>query len=110
MNNESKPPIDPRDEMRIVAWVMGEASDFEQDELEQLVAERPELAAYRDEVVNLHRLLAVVGSGEAKPEPDWRLPRKNREHLLAVISGETDPDAAVGKDVLRAGWLPAIVG
>ena len=110
MNNESKPPIDPRDEMRIVAWVMGEASDFEQDELEQLVAERPELAAYRDEVVNLHRLLAVVGSGEAKPEPDWRLPRKNREHLLAVISGETDIDAAVGKDVLRAGWLPAIVG
>ena len=110
MNNESKPPIDPRDEMRIVAWVMGEASDFEQDELEQLVAERLELAAYRDEVVNLHRLLAVVGSGEAKPEPDWRLPRKNREHLLAVISGETDIDAAVGKDVLRAGWLRAIVG
>ena len=110
MNNESKPLIDPRDEMRIVAWVMGEASDFEQDELEQLMAERPELAAYRDEVVNLHRLLAVVGSGEAKPDPDWRLPSKNRDHLLAVISGETDPDAAVGKDVLRAGWLPAIVG
>ena len=39
------PWTDPELEARIVALVLGEASDFEREELNRLIEERPELAA-----------------------------------------------------------------
>ena len=40
------PSIDPELEARIVALVLAEVSDFERDELDRLMRERPELAAF----------------------------------------------------------------
>ena len=58
MKQESgHPSIDPELEVRIVALVLGEASDFERDELERLIQLRPELAAFKSEIENVNGLL-----------------------------------------------------
>ena len=48
MSDHLETYIEPELEARIVAMVLGEASEFEQEELERLVSERPELVLFRD--------------------------------------------------------------
>ena len=57
------PSIDPELEARIVALVLGEASDFECDELNRLMEERPELAEFKDMIRGTHGLLQDVATG-----------------------------------------------
>ena len=90
MNEEShNPSIEPELEARIVALVLSEASDFEREELNRLIEQRPELAAFKSQMQLVHGLLQDVGTGEyAAPENDWKLPADRRSAVLAVIRGE----------------------
>ncbi len=83
------PPIDPDLEVRIVALVLGEASEFERGQLMQIIAERPEVASLHARFEMVHGLLDEAGKGEALDQDDaWKLPSRNREQLLAVLLGE----------------------
>jgi Mg-chelatase subunit ChlD len=91
MNEEShNPSIESELEARIVALVLGEASDFEREELNRIIEQRPELAAFRSQMQRVHGLLQDVGTGElAAPEDDWKLSTDRRNAVLAVIRGES---------------------
>jgi len=78
--------IEPELEARIVALVLGEASDFEQEELERLIKEKPELAMFRDRMESLHGMLRQIGSGEViEDEADWKLSQEKRDKVLEAI-------------------------
>lgn len=83
------PWIEPELEARLTALVLGEASDFERDELERLVAERPELGLYRKRLEAMHRMLREVAEGEsAEEQGEWKLGAERRAAVLARLSGE----------------------
>lgn len=112
--NEPNPsqPIDPELEARIAALVLGEASDFECDQLNQMIEDRPELQALRAELESTDRLLRAAGSGEWTDDNDdeWKLPADRRKVVLAAISGDVAPDAttrpaSLTHDVWRKRWL-----
>ena len=88
MNEKSDSTIDPELEARIVAMVLGEASDFERDELQRLIDERPELAAFRAEIESVDDLLQeVAGLEEVNGGDDWKLPKERRQVVLATLDG-----------------------
>jgi len=91
MKEESRkqnPWTDPELEARIVALVLGEASDFEREELQRLIEEWPDLAAFKEQIQDVHGLLRDVATGESVPEDDdLRLAADKRNTVLAVISG-----------------------
>ena len=110
-------------EARIVAMVLGEASDFEKDELERAIAEQPELGVFRERIETLHELLGEVGrSDEFQENEEWRLPEANREKLLAAIGDtngiksaqnlkkEEDEEEAKSKSKWRVPWLEIAAG
>ncbi len=74
--------IEPGLAARIVAWTLGEASAFEVAELERLVAEQPELAAYRRRIEAIHALAIEAARPDATP---LRLSPARREKLLATL-------------------------
>lgn len=83
-------PIEPELEARIVALVLGEASDFETDELNRLMSERPELAAFKLQMKQIHGSLREVSCGEVdSPEAEWKLSAERRSVVMAVIRGES---------------------
>ncbi len=114
MNEEThNSTIEPELEARIVALVLGEASDFETEELHRLIALRPELAAFQKEMQQVHELMQSVTSmsrralasgvednvaGETTeasafrlmetPDANWKLSADRRASVLAVIRGE----------------------
>ena len=89
MNNESNHlSIEPEVEVRIIALLLGEASDFERDELNRMIESRPELAAFKKEMQNVDGLIREISSRDSEPaEDDWKLPSEKRKALLATISG-----------------------
>ena len=101
MNEESHNPnlednIEPELEARIIALVLGEASDFETEELHRLIAQRPELAAFKRRMESMHGLLLQAGTGEFEaPAGDWKLPTNKRNAVLAAIRGEATIPAAI---------------
>ncbi len=81
--------IEPELEARITALVLGEASDFEREELEHLIKERAELALLRKRTESLHGLLQEIATGEsADDNDDWKLSDEKRAAVLMVIDGE----------------------
>ncbi|MEQ1831224.1 MAG: hypothetical protein ABL921_35080, partial [Pirellula sp.] len=87
-------PIDTEVQVRLMNLVMGEASDFERDQLQLMMEQRPELAAYYRHLEHLHGLLCEVGAGEpsmdnepANSDEDWHLPADRRERVLSVLAG-----------------------
>lgn len=95
MNEEFYPDIDPELEDRLVALLLGEASDYDRDQLEELIRKQPELAAAKERFQEIHGLLCDVGAGElADREDDWKLPEWRRARVLAVLDGEEpNPDS-----------------
>ncbi len=78
-------------EARIAAMVLGEASDLERDQLERLLAERPELAELKAHFEAVHGLLRDTETGEhVAADDEWKLPTEKRNALLAVIDGEAN--------------------
>jgi hypothetical protein len=57
MNDQLHTYIEPELEARITALVLGEASEFEVDELERLIEEKPELVIFRRRIEVIHELL-----------------------------------------------------
>ncbi|WP_372897064.1 von Willebrand factor type A domain-containing protein [Stieleria sp.] len=81
--------LDPDLEARIVALVLGEASELERDQLNRLIEQRPELAAVKKQFESIDGLMRDVSSDEAPPEDeDWKLPAERRHKVLAAISGQ----------------------
>ena len=96
MNEEqNSSSIDPELEVRIVAMVLGEASDAEREQLDQMIALNPELLPFQLEIQNVHNLLHDVATVEPvdanesveKPD-DWKLSANRRSALLASIGDE----------------------
>ena len=87
MNGENnhtgpEPWSDPAHEARVVAWVLGEASDFEIADLQRLLAENPELAAFKRRIEAVHGLLGEATKPDAEP---WSMASERRAALTAVI-------------------------
>ena len=89
MKDEPQNPwIDPELEARIVHLVLGEASDLERDQLEQLIAEHPELATFMRQMEAVHGLLGEVAAEEqAAADDSWELSDDRRNEVLAAIGG-----------------------
>ncbi len=102
--------IDPEFEARIVSLILGEASDFEREEIERKIADSPEATLFYNRMESLHGLLkqvdgkAVAGSTDAdqcKSAPDmdddeWKLSKDRREELLATLGDiENSPSEAM---------------
>ncbi len=70
-------------EARIVAWVLGEASNFEAAELERLCHQQPALLAFHQRMTTLHGLLTEAEPAE--PDTSWKLPPEKRQILDEVL-------------------------
>ncbi len=101
MNEEThKLSIEPELEARIVALVLGEASDFETEELERLLRSRPELAAFKLEMEQVTQLLHEVGHQELEtPDANWRLSNERRQVVLDVIQGKVTTNTMETREV-----------
>ncbi|MFK7911867.1 MAG: von Willebrand factor type A domain-containing protein [Akkermansiaceae bacterium] len=84
MNDDLHTYIEPELQARIAALVLGEASEFERDELEKLIAEKPELAVYQRRIQAMHDLLGDT----VKPtkDPGWQLSTEKREKLRQTFA------------------------
>ncbi|TWT84832.1 von Willebrand factor [Planctomycetes bacterium CA13] len=115
MNEEShNRKIDPQLEARIVALVMGEASELERDQLSQLMEENPELATLKSEYESIHGLMREVAAGETLPQDDdWKLSAEKRHSVLAVLDGKShEPTSApvhVQSSERRRWWTGSFV-
>ena len=95
---DSHPPLepwtDPADEARVVAWVLGEASEFEQAEIERLLADNPELAAFARRIQAVHGLLGAAHENESEGD-QWKLAPERRAKIEGII-GAPAPAVAGG--------------
>ena len=96
MSDAYNSSIDTELQVRLMNLVMGEASDFERDQLQLLMEQRAEVAAYYQHLEHLHGLLCEVGAGDptinndpTSPAEDWRLPADRRAQVLAVIDSQS---------------------
>lgn len=88
------PYIEPELEARIVALVLGEASDFEREELERLFEERPELKLFHDRIESADELLRGIAT-ESSDDSDWKLSKEHRTTVLDTIDPNRKPKIAV---------------
>ena len=91
MNDPSQPLSDitgpgESDELeaRVVAMVLGEASEFERAQLVAAIESNAALKAFYDELRSLHQSMPGAASKEALPD-EWRLPAEKRAELLHTI-------------------------
>ncbi len=100
--HREEPPAgsDERLEARIVAWVLGEASAFEAEELARLCAERPDLEAFRRRTEKLHGLLQE----NAAPADDaaWKLPAEKRATVTRLFAEPAKPASRRGRHAALA--------
>ncbi|MGD7653222.1 MAG: VWA domain-containing protein, partial [Verrucomicrobiales bacterium] len=86
-------------EARIVAWVLGEASAFEAEELEKLCVEREELGVFKRRIERMHGLMEAEvreGADEA-----WSLPEAKRSAVEQLL--ENGEEKARERSVRRSG-------
>jgi secreted protein with Ig-like and vWFA domain len=103
--------IDPELEARVIAWVLGEVSDFEAAKLERLIEETPELALFKKRIEEAHELAAEA----MRPETvELRLSPERRAELLARISeptAKTEPEKPIvyrrSMAINWRKWVPA---
>ncbi|MDG2487615.1 MAG: von Willebrand factor type A domain-containing protein [Roseibacillus sp.] len=75
--------IEPETEARVVSLILGEASDFEVDELELMMEERPEIRAFKRRLESLDGLLwATLAPSD---DEDWKLAPERKRDLLEAI-------------------------
>ena len=82
MNEEHPIPAAEREAARVTALVLGQLGDYEAAELEARIADNPALAELRREIEAAHRLLGQIETEERKV---WKLSRRRRKRLLAVL-------------------------
>lgn len=88
-------PIDVEVQVRLMNLLMGEASDFEQDQLQLMMEQHANVAAYYQHLQHLHGLLCEVAVDEFSAQNDvpesrdaWRLSSESRNQLLAVLDSQ----------------------
>lgn len=106
MKDESLQPwIEPEMEARITAFVLGESSDFEADELRRLFEEKEELRLYYEKILLLHELLRGTRDDDSFEDDEWKLPSEKRESIVAVLGGNgAEEVAVVTKNEKRFDW------
>ena len=100
MNDESTPSgLAPELEARIIAFLLGEASDFERDELERLMEERADVRHFRDQMRFVYGLLEhAAGDVPVETQSDenvteeieseWKLSDEKRSTVLALFADQ----------------------
>lgn len=83
MNPPLEPWNDPTLEARVVARVLGEASAFERAEIDRLLAESPELAAFARRIRAVHGLLGEATRGGTADL--WKMDPERRGKLLLAL-------------------------
>ena len=101
--NEESPQSSPSPELeaRIVALLLGEASDFEREELNRLFEERADIRQFKEKIQRVHQLMQHAAGDEpfeeydAGDEPleeydgtvkdDWKLNAKKRATIVTVM-------------------------
>ncbi len=88
--------IDKELQVRLMNLVLGEASDFELDQLQLLMEQRVEVATYYQHLIHLHGLLCEAAVGEPSMDVDetsaedtWQLSPDRREQVLAVLDNHS---------------------
>ncbi len=76
--------IEPEIEARLVAMILGEASEFESEELERLMEERPEIRFFKRRLEVIHGLLGVALV--PKDDGEWQLSPARKAAVLEVIT------------------------
>ncbi|MFP6880958.1 MAG: hypothetical protein VCA34_08410, partial [Roseibacillus sp.] len=85
--------IEPEIEARVVALILGEASDFEVEELERMMEERPEIRVFKRRVESVHGLLGnTLAPGD---DAEWRLAPETRANLFEAIELSEPADEVV---------------
>ena len=79
-------------EARLVAMVLGEASDFEKTELEKVIETRPALAAFTRRIAALHRIGEEALAPMTQADP-WKLAPERRAALLERFGAHEKADA-----------------
>ena len=77
-NGDSNEPletwIDPNLEVRILSMILGEASEFEQAELQKEILGNSEIKAFYQRMLEIHELLENVNiSSDGVTSNDWKL-------------------------------------
>ncbi|MDF1852388.1 MAG: von Willebrand factor type A domain-containing protein [Verrucomicrobiales bacterium] len=90
--------MEPEFEARIIAMILGEASDFEKEETERRIKESPEATLFYKRMLDLHALLGTLPLRSESEENDWKLSTERREKLLATIG---EPQEASRPSLLR---------
>ncbi|MCU0707029.1 MAG: von Willebrand factor type A domain-containing protein [Pirellula sp.] len=92
MYDELDESIDPELQVRLLNLALGEASDFERDQLQMLMEQQPELLSHYRQLLHLHGLLRDVGLGDPivssqgeLQDASWRLSEERRAKLLATL-------------------------
>lgn len=97
MNTQMIPDgIDPEIDVRLTAMVLGEASDFEAAQLFELMSQRPELAAWYEQLQRLHgelnqwamleqHLQGISTDEQTDAAGPWTLSPEKRASVLAVL-------------------------
>lgn len=100
MNPPLEPWNDPTLEARVVARVLGEASAFECAEVDRLLDESPELAAFARRIRAVHGLLGETARGSA--DDLWKMEPERRSKLLLALgaaapAAEPTPSSPAGR-------------
>jgi len=96
-------------EARVIAWILGEASEFEAEELEERCRREPELAVFVRRMRHLHGLLEE--NHRSEEAGDWRLAEARREVVEGLWNGsragEKPAEGKVVRYFARRAWLAA---
>ena len=135
MNDKSSPPeLSPELEARIVAFLLGEASDFEREQIERLITEREEVRDFKNQMQVVYGLLEHA-AGDVPLDGDdlssdktidrdeinteWKLSEGKRETVLALFgdaeASSTNADSAVREldsceENAASPLVPAVLG
>ena len=118
MNDESsRSGITTELEARIVALLLGEASDFERDELGRLIEERTDVRNFRDQMRGVYGLLEHA-AGDAplglamksmseeslteEFEAEWKLSEDKRSTVLALFADQEATEEVLATDADRS--------
>ena len=86
MNDDFEIVGDDTREARIVAVILGEASDFEREEIERLCEENPELQVFRRRIEAVHGLLGESPAENLESQSSrWQLSKERRAAVLEKL-------------------------
>ena len=87
--------IDPNLEVRILSMILGEASEFEQAELQKEILENSEIKAFYQRMLEIHELLENVNiSSDGVASNDWKLNSERRSQLLDIFNGDENTESS----------------